>query len=135
MITNDDIYNQVETLYKYATGETRKAYSKVLDIICEETYIKNKAIKIITEYHPYYLDSSYYMQDNKYISFSGGIKALSVYLGLDFQNDNYLIEAEIGWGYSSDTRVTKKFPYSLIGFQSACAWIDEQRIQFAQQLL
>ena len=39
MIINDDTYIQIETLYKSATGEARKAYSNVLDIICDNTQI------------------------------------------------------------------------------------------------
>ena len=92
--------------------------------------IKNKTKDIIKDF------ASYTQKGGKYYSAVVDIKSISLFVHTELDNNkNEVLEAEIGWSYSTSTMIKKCFDYTEQGFEQMCEWLDEMRIKFVEELL
>lgn len=70
-----------------------------------------------------------------YESFPLMFGPLAMQVTVDSGGEGKTCRASIAWSYSSSTEVVKTFEGTWSGFQAACSWLDEQRVEFAKQLM
>lgn len=64
------------------------------------------------------------------------LKSVNLFIDATINSQGVKVfRASVTKGYDLSTAVKKMFPSTVKGFENACDWIDQQRLEFAQQIL